>query len=285
MAPTLDDKVVIVTGGGRGLGRAMAGALAAAGARVGLLALEKPEVETVAHEIAATGGTALPVALDLCDPDACAAAVERMRGHFGAPHGLVNNAGIDARFNDPKQYFLRPPFYEVSVESWRAVIDVNLNAPYYMARAAAPHLVAQGWGRIVNVTTSYGTMQRKGYSPYGMTKAGLETGTMIWARDLDGTGVIVNVLVPGGAADTAIIPEPAGFGRRAPDFPFLDPSVMRAPILWLMSAASDGVTMRRFLGRDWDPSLPPADAAAKAGHPAGWAVPPGQEGRGHKPRT
>lgn len=285
MARTLDGRVVIVTGGGRGLGRAMGLALAEAGARVGLLALERDDVEAVAREAEAAGGAALPVALDLRDPGACVAAVERVRGHFGGLHGLVNNAGIDARFDDPRKYFLRPPFYEVGVESWRAVIDVNLNAPFYMARAVAPHLVAQGWGRIVNVTTSYGTMQRKGYSPYGMTKAGLETGTMIWARDLEGTGVTVNVLVPGGAADTAIVPEPPGFGRRAPDFPLLDPSVMRAPIVWLMSTESDGVTMRRFLGRDWDPTLPAAEAAAAAGHPAGWVVPPGQEGRGHKPRS
>ena len=76
-----------------------------------------------------------------------------------------------------------------------------------MAKALVPRLIAQGWGRIVNITTSHGTMvTRAGRPPYGPTKAALEAATVIWAKDLAGTGVTVNALLPGGAADTRMIP-------------------------------------------------------------------------------
>ena len=88
---------------------------------------------------------------------------------------------------------------------WREIIVTNVNGTFLMARSAAPHLVAAGWGRIVNITTSLPTMQRRANSPYGVSKAAIEAETLIWAKDLEGTGVTVNSLIPGGAADTDFV--------------------------------------------------------------------------------
>jgi 3-oxoacyl-[acyl-carrier protein] reductase len=111
-------------------------------------------------------------------------------------------------------------------------------------------------------------MQRRQNSPYGVSKAAIETETLIWSKDLDGTGVTVNSLIPGGAADTQFVhmasrKELAAIGRA-----LLPPSVMVAPIVWLASPLSDGVTGARFVGKLWDESLPPNDAAAKAREPS-----------------
>jgi len=137
-----------------------------------------------------------------------------------------------------------------------------------MACAAVPHLIARRWGRIVNVTTSLDSMMRGGNMPYGQAKAAVEGASASWAEDLAGTGVTVNVLIPGGAADTTMIPDHAPFERCLLN----PPSVMVAPVCWLASDASDGVTGRRFIGRDWDPALPDAEAAEAAGAPAAWAA-------------
>ncbi len=157
-------------------------------------------------------------------------------------------------------------FWDADPDAWQRLIDVNVRGTFLMARAAAPHLIAQGWGRIVNVTTSFNTMMRGGNMPYGQSKAALEAATASWADDLKDTGVTANVLVPGGAADTPMVPVESAYDRSKLN----PPSVMVAPIRWLASAASDGVNGRRFIGRDWDPSLPDEEAAANAGAPAAW---------------
>jgi 3-oxoacyl-[acyl-carrier protein] reductase len=133
-----------------------------------------------------------------------------------------------------------------------------------MARTAAPHLIRSGWGRIVNITTSLPTMQRRANSPYGVSKTAIEAETMIWAKDLDGTGVTVNSLIPGGAADTEFVHLEARKMLREEGRELLPPAVMVAPILWLASPLSDGVTGARFVGKLWDESRTPAEAATAA---------------------
>ena len=96
-------------------------------------------------------------------------------------------------------------FWDVPTDKWEAVFDVNVKAPFMLAKAAVPHMIAGGWGRIVNVTTSLDTMIRPAWTPYGPSKAALEASSANWAGDLDGTGVTVNVLIPGGPADTPFV--------------------------------------------------------------------------------
>ena len=151
-------------------------------------------------------------------------------------------------------------------EGWLRIIQINATGAYLMAHEAVPRMIARKWGRIVNVTTSYDTMMAPGLSAYGGAKAALEANTAVWAKELDGTGVTANVLVPGGPTDTAFFP---------PDFPrdkvkLLNPALMGPPIQWLASGQSDGVTGFRFIARDWDTSLPPSEAAAKVKAPVAW---------------
>jgi len=109
-------------------------------------------------------------------------------------------------------------------------------------------------------------MWRGGMQPYGGSKAANEAHLLAMAQELDGTGVTANVLVPGGAADTRMV-SPASQPDRSK---LISPDVMVAPLVWLCSDASDGVTGQRFIGTRWDEKLPPADAAKKAGTPAAW---------------
>jgi 3-oxoacyl-[acyl-carrier protein] reductase len=128
------------------------------------------------------------------------------------------------------------------------VIDTNVNGPFLMARAAVPAMLGAGWGRIVNISMNHETMRRAGFSPYGPSKAALESETVIWAQDLQGTGVTVNALLPGGATLTGMIPPGIDPALKAK---LLDPSVVVAPLLWLASDASDGVTGLRFNASLW----------------------------------
>jgi 3-oxoacyl-[acyl-carrier protein] reductase len=265
------DIAVIVTGAARGIGRAMTLALAQAGVRVA--AADLPSGKDAMAEVLDSAGKlgvrdrVHPIECDVTRWEHCANAAKRAAERFGAVHGLVNNAGIavpDAELASGRAR--RRRFYEHDPDTWRRVIETNFVGPFQMAKAIAPTLVAQGWGRIVNVTTSYTTMMLEGFSPYGPSKAALEAATAIWAKDLAGTGVTVNALLPGGPANTRMIPEHEASDRGK----LVQPEVMMAPIVWLMSAASDGVTGRRFVAKEWDAALDTRAAAEKAGAPAGF---------------
>ncbi len=274
---SLSQVAAIVTGAAGGLGAAMTEALVEGGARV--LAVDIDEAALAALAGRSPGGRVAAHAADIRDAASCAEIVERAVGAFGAVHALVNNAGIGQSSIRANYYIDRVRFWEVTDERWRTIVETNAMAPFMLAKAVLPHLTQAGWGRIVNVTTSLDTMIRPGWTPYGPSKAALEACTAIWAGDLEGTGVTVNVLVPGGPADTAMVPPSSSPDRAA----MIQPSAMAALISWLLDPGSDGVTGRRFLGVRWDPSLPPEAAAAAASAPAAWpglgqqAVWPGQD--------
>jgi NAD(P)-dependent dehydrogenase (short-subunit alcohol dehydrogenase family) len=260
----LDDRVAIVTGGSRGLGRAMALALSAAGARLVLASPETELLAGVATEIEGRHGKGRSIAVTAditmsVDRERLLAEAQRA---FGGVQVLVNNArrphrgpGLPARGNVL-------PFWESDPEIWRETIDVNISGTFLLSHMVAPQLIAQGWGRIVNITTSLGTITRRHNSPYGVSKAALEAATLIWAQDLAGTGVTVNSLIPGGTVD-------AGDPLRViePGEKLLPVDVMNDAIVWLASSRSDGKTGGRYVGKLWDRSLPPEEAAARALEP------------------
>jgi 3-oxoacyl-[acyl-carrier protein] reductase len=247
----------------------MALALLAAGARIVVTAARSADdLAAIAAEAEATAGPGRLVALraDVTSREDCAEVVGRTLAAFGAIHALVNNAGRGMLELSPVFNTAAPRFWEVDAEGWERIIRINLVGAFLMAHAAAPHMVAQGFGRIVNVSTSPQTMVRKGYSPYGPSKAGLEAATSVWAKDMAGTGVTCNVLLPGGATDTKFIPG-SGPDRRGADGMLLPADILNPAILWLLSDAANGVTAERIIGRLWDPSLSPEEAAAKARQP------------------
>ena len=268
IAQRLDGVVAIVTGGGRGLGRAMVLGLAAAGARVvATAAREAAEVEALARE--AGNGRVVPAIADVACEEDCARVVAMARDRFGQLDMLVNNAGRGMKYVS-ERFLTRPTrFWETDPDVWRMVIDTNVNGPFLMARAAVPAMISAGRGRIVNVTMNHATMRRRGFSPYGPSKAALESETIIWAQDLEGTGVTVNGLLPGGATATGMIPE--DLPQEARDG-LLDPAIIIPPLLWLASEASDGVTGRRLDASRWRKELPEAQAAEAAMDDAGWIV-------------
>src|SRR5271166_2903299 len=219
-------RVAIVTGGGRGLGRAMAIGLAQAGIHVVLTAArESAEIEAVTEEIRQNCGESrvLPVLADVTREDDCATVVDAAIKQFGQLDILVNNAGRGMK--SVSNEFLTEPtrFWEVAPETWRLLIDTNVNGPFMMSRRAVPAMLKGGWGRIVNISVSQGTMRRRGFSPYGPSKAALESETVIWAQDLKGTGITVNALLPGGATLTGMVPAIVSPEVRAR---LLDPAIM-----------------------------------------------------------
>jgi NAD(P)-dependent dehydrogenase (short-subunit alcohol dehydrogenase family) len=266
----LPGRVAIVTGGGRGIGRAMVLGLAQAGIHViATAARERTEIESVAEEVRGGCGESrvLPLVADVTREEDCARVVDAAVKRFGRLDILVNNAGRGMKYVSSE--FLTEPtrFWEVAPETWRLVIDANVNGPFMMARHAVPVMLRARWGRIVNVSVSQGTMRRRGFSPYGPSKAALESETIIWAQDLEGTGVTVNALLPGGATLTGMIPQTVPEKTKSA---LLDPSIMVPPLLWLVSPEADGMTGRRLVATQWQAGSDGKLAAAAATEQAGW---------------
>lgn len=262
MAGELNGRVALVTGAASGMGRVMARALAGAGAQVAGFDIDGRTLGAVAGD-AEFGGRLLTVAGDVSQRAECRRAVDETVRAFGRLDILINCAGVSMAPAAPGTG--RIAFLDADPDGYLRILAINLGGAFLMAHFAAREMRRNGWGRIINVTTSFDTMLAQGLSAYGAAKSGLEASTASWSKDLAGTGITCNVLVPGGPTDTAFFP--AG----APKPPVLiDPNVMAVPVVWLASSASDGLSGFRFVARDWDRSLPPAEAAARVRAPAAW---------------
>jgi len=240
----LKDRVAIVTGGGRGIGRAIAEALAAEGARVVVTAArEQREIEAVAAKI---GGAA--VLADVASRDAVQRLVDAVLSQFGRIDILVNNAARGMKFVNASFMTDPRPFWEADPDAWRMVIDTNVSGVFLMTRSVIPHMLARRAGRIINVSINRETMRRKGFTPYGPSKAALESMNEIWAQDLEGTGITMNLLLPGGATDTGMIPDSFPAAKRKE---LIDPAVMGPPAVYLASDEAGGVNGQRIVATEW----------------------------------
>ena len=263
---SLEGRVAIITGAGGGLGSAMAEALIGAGASVVVVDIAADGLDRLAAWADGQAGQVVSLTTDIREPANCARIVERAVAEFGAVHALVNNAGVGLSSIRHDYYKRNLKFWDVPDDAWRTIVDTNAFASFALAKAVVPHLIEQRWGRIVNVTTSLDTMIRPGWTPYGPSKAALEACAANWAGDLEGSGVTVNVLIPGGPANTAMVPAASSPDRDA----MVQPEVMKAPIRWLLSQDSDGISGRRISGVLWDTSILPAEAAENASAPIAW---------------
>lgn len=277
----LDGKTAIVTGGGRGLGRAMATALAAAGANVVAADLVAEDLSARETEIAAleNAGKLVGVAGDLREAETCRRAVETAVKEFGGLDILVNNAGLLPSYAYPGRFLPDAPpakFWNLEDHVIQNVIDTNYVAADRMARYAVPHMIERGWGRIVNVTTKLATMNRPGASPYGASKAALEMASEIWMKDLEGTGVTVNILNPGAAGDTPGFATDEEKRSRAASglAAMMPPYKMQAPAVWLVSERTDGINGMRYDAFEWDESRPAEEQAKLHGRPLGFELRP-----------
>lgn len=140
------------------------------------------------------------------------------------------------------------PFFEVTPDGFRNVIDTNLTGYFLVARGFAPMMVEQGNGKIINISMNHSTMRRRGFVPYGPSRAGAESLSHIMAEDLLPYGVTVNMLLPGGATETGMIPEEL---KAQIEMPLLRPEVMADPIVFLASNQSDGITGERVVATEF----------------------------------
>lgn len=277
----LSQRSVLITGGGRGFGKVFAEAFVAQSANVLITgARNAAELETTAAALSAKGpGHCIARLADVADWPEAERTVAHAHEAFGGVDILINNAARGPADAMPSfKLDQRLPFWEADPAAFLNQLAVNVGGAFFMTKAALPHMQAKGFGRVINISTSRSTMILKGAGAYGATKAALETATIVWARDLAGSGVTVNVLAPGGASDTALIPG-ANVGDRAPaDYRagkaepgnegtagFLLPAaIMAPPALWLASTQAADTNGARFIAKDWDDDLPAAEAAARA---------------------
>ena len=198
MAGSVAGSVAVVTGGGRGLGRVLAAALAESGAAVGLVARSADQLAESVRLIEAAGGVAVATTADLADPDAAEAAMKRLRDELGPVDLLVNNAGVTGPIG---------PAWEVSEQEWWRAVEVNLRALTVCSRLVLPDMVARGRGRIVNVTSRAGVYRWPLLSAYSVSKAAVVKYTENLAQETKRHGIGVFSVHPG------ILP--IGFGEQA----------------------------------------------------------------------
>jgi gluconate 5-dehydrogenase len=246
IAADLQGVRALVTGGTSGLGRAMAEALALAGAQVVVTSRDRQR----AHDAARRLGTgALGWAMDVRDPETVTTAVDEIFASLGGLDLLVCNAGVGMRTVNPRFLSEPQPFWEVSPDGFRNVVDTKLIGTFLVARAVVPLMLRGSGGRVVVISMNSETMTRRGFVPYGPTGAAVEALAEVMAADLMGTSVALNILLPGGASATGMIPDEASPEVRAR---LLDPAIMGAPIVWLASPEAANVHGERITATEFE---------------------------------
>jgi NAD(P)-dependent dehydrogenase (short-subunit alcohol dehydrogenase family) len=249
MSPNLAGARVVVTGAGHGLGEAMAVALCEAGASVTLASRPGAHLDQLAARLRGRGLLAEPVAVDVRDPASVTLAAREAVVRMGGVDMVVNNAGIGMRTVNPRFPERAQPFFEVDPERFIDLVATNLTGYFLVSRAFALLFLEQGHGRFANVSINRATMVREGFAPYGPSRAGSEALSMVMTEDLRPYNVAVNVLLPGGATDTGMIPDAIGPETRAR---LLRPEIMGPPAVFLASEEAQGLTGSRIVATEFD---------------------------------
>jgi NAD(P)-dependent dehydrogenase (short-subunit alcohol dehydrogenase family) len=257
-------RVVLLTGAAGGIGRVITQALLADGHAVAAVDRDTAGLDRLVAELPDTGGRLHAIAADLAGEAGCQHAIAVAQQQFGALDAVINNAGIGMSSIRRDAEARAPTIEELTPEIYHGFFAIFVRAPLILTRAALPAMRARGFGRIINNTTSYLTMLR--VQPYGAAKAAFESLSAVWAKELDGSGITVNVLVPGGPTDTPLIADEAGWPRDK----MLRPAIMGPPASWLISDAASRFTGRRITAARWDATLPPDEAAQRASRAIGW---------------
>ncbi len=234
----LDERVIIVTGGAQGIGRAFALRFAEEGARVVIADINGPAAEQTAAEIGEAGGEAIVTVTDVSDPDATQAMAQAAIEKWGRIDGLVNNAAF---FQRPQ--VTRGPIEEISPDEWDRVMAVNVRGPFLCCRAVLPHMKSQGYGKIVNISS--GTFfSGRSTTQYVASKGAVVGLTRTLARETGGYGVTVNSIAPGSTASDPERDE-SNYQGRVPDRAIKRverPEDLAGAGVFLMSSDSDFMT-------------------------------------------
>lgn len=255
---------VVVTGGARGLGRAMTEALAAAGASVLVVDIDN---EPIVEVLAEVPGIVVGHQADISDEGSVAEIVEHCMETFGSIDAVINNAGIGMSAIREGDRYANPVYFWELDPSWlERFFAVHVVGPFLLSKAALPYMRDRGFGRIITVTTSLSTMLSGTNTPYGTVKASSEALCSAMAADLAGSGITANVLIPGGASDTRYVPDVPNRSREN----LVKPVVMGPPAVFLASRSSDNVTAKRLIANRWDAGKSDAENLENASRPIGW---------------
>ena len=199
-----NEKSAIVTGGGRGIGRAISLALARAGCRVAILDILAENAQAVKQEIESLGGEALVLRVDLTKSQEVQAAAGEVLARFGQLDILVNNAGWDKL----------EPFLDSEEKTWERVIDINFKAILYTCKAVLPHMVSRGSGKVINIGSDAGRVGSTGEAVYAGTKGAVIAFSKAIAREMARYQITVNVVCPG-LTETPLLQEVRATSERA----------------------------------------------------------------------
>jgi len=262
----MQNRVAIVTGAAGGFGRVLVRAFLERGASVAALDVSEPGLSALRESLREHDDRLMCSVTDIGDYDACARAAAESVRRFGGVHILINNGamGMNVIREDSMENLVG--IRELTPQMWNRFIAVNFTGAWNMTRVCIEPMLVQRWGRIIDVTTSFFTMLRGSFQPYGPAKAGMEAMAAAHAKEFAGTGVTVNVVVPGGPADTPMIPDSSPLKRQ----PLIPPGAMVAPIVWLCSDEAGEINGNRYVAAQWDPSGAQAQEEQRLRAPIAW---------------
>jgi len=236
---SLENKVVVITGGGTGLGLAMVRALARAGASLAIGGRRPGPIEDAVKEVEALGRDALAIPTDVTDSAQVAHLVSATLDHFGQIDVLINNAGA-------VQENVRKPLWDITDDEWRLVMDVNLTGAFYCARAVSQTMSERGSGKIINVASGFGMRAGRDIYMYCCSKGGMIQLTKVLSFNLARFGVTANSIVPGfiptTSTDSEIRTSLPRSGEFLPIGKLGSPEDLGPIAVFLSSSASDYMT-------------------------------------------